>query len=164
MRLYTGLLMGFLLALSVVSVVSCSNDKCRTVNCVNGGVCADGACTCSPGYEGPLCETRSRDRYIKTWTVWDSGSIAPIMIYTISVTADTLVTNLKIQNLYNYFTGYVRGTINSDDSLMLPIQTLMTKQLQGMGGYDTSTRFFLNYAVRDPSGAGFTDFRTIRSL
>ena len=164
MRLFTGLFLGFLFAFSAVSVMSCSNDKCRTVNCVNGGVCADGACTCAPGYQGPLCETRSRDRYIKTWTVWDSGSIAPIMIYNITITADSLLTNIKIQNLYNYFTLPVSGTINNiDDSLSIPVQTLMARQVQGTGGYDTSSRIYLYYAVKDVVG-GLPDFRTLRSL
>ena len=153
-----------LFALGAVSVVSCSNDKCRTVNCANGGVCAEGACTCSPGYQGPLCESRSRDRYIKTWTVWDSGSIAPIMIYNVIVSSDSLLTNVKIQNLYNYFTLSINGTVNNiDDSLVIPVQTLMARQVQGKGGYDTSARFYLYYAVKDVVG-GLPDFRTMRSL
>jgi len=158
-------LFSLVISLFAVLTFSCNNNKCKYVSCANGGICNSGACTCIPGYEGALCETVSRDRYIRTWLVWDSGSIAPIMVYTLSVTPDSpIVTQVWINNLYNYFTIPISGIVQvpSDDLLISP-QSLMAKTVSGTGNYDTSVHLYLNYNVID-SITGNVDYRTLKSL
>jgi hypothetical protein len=45
-------------------VVSCEQDSCVDLKCVNGGSCADGFCRCPTGYEGAECEIKSSDRFV----------------------------------------------------------------------------------------------------
>lgn len=50
-------LLSVLLVFIAVTYNACS-DPCKNVNCVNGGACNDGSCTCPEGYEGRYCETK----------------------------------------------------------------------------------------------------------
>ncbi len=43
------------LSISIASLNSCK-DPCKDVNCINGGACNDGECTCPQGYSGEFCE------------------------------------------------------------------------------------------------------------
>jgi hypothetical protein len=37
-----------------VNMTGC--DPCANINCLNGGACVDGTCSCPTGYSGPRCE------------------------------------------------------------------------------------------------------------
>lgn len=45
-----------LCAFSITTYTSCNSDKCKNVDCRNGGSCADGKCTCPTGFKGDMCE------------------------------------------------------------------------------------------------------------
>ena len=48
----------FLIACVVVfSLNSCKKDKCKKVECQNGGTCLEGVCDCPTGFIGENCET-----------------------------------------------------------------------------------------------------------
>ena len=49
------------LALSLF-LISCA-DKCKDVNCLNGGACNDGSCVCLTGFGGDYCETTLEECY-----------------------------------------------------------------------------------------------------
>lgn len=62
---------------------SCTKTTCDNVICQNGGVCADGKCTCPAGFSGTRCQVRA------TGTIqYVNNSFTPI---TIAVNGDTKV-------------------------------------------------------------------------
>lgn len=79
---------------------SCSKDECKDVTCQNGGVCSGGNCTCPVGYEGSRCETKSRDKFIGTYTGTEICTIGTDN-YTITLAANSDALKLTYTNLYN---------------------------------------------------------------
>jgi hypothetical protein len=58
-----------------VWMTSCKNsNKCQNVACINGGSCDNGRCVCPVGYEGPLCDTFSRNKFVHNYNGGDSCS------------------------------------------------------------------------------------------
>ncbi len=123
-------------AFLVVVYTSCSKpDKCKAIACANGGVCIDGVCKCLPGYQGPNCDTVSRDQFIGLYEVTETGTVTTISRnYAIALEADPAdVTAVRIKNLYNYFfPQFVKGVIDGD-TITIPNQQLMGKVVFGKG-------------------------------
>lgn len=42
--------------LTFAIIFSCNPEKCKGVNCLNGGACIDNKCICPTGYTGTYCE------------------------------------------------------------------------------------------------------------
>jgi len=42
-------------------------DPCDDVECLNNGVCIEGTCDCTEGYEGLNCENEIREPFIGRW-------------------------------------------------------------------------------------------------
>lgn len=87
-------------AFGAVLYTSCSKDECKDVVCQNGGTCSEGNCTCPTGYEGTNCETKSRDKFVGTYTgteICSAGTDA----YTITLAANSDAIKLTYTNLYN---------------------------------------------------------------
>ena len=87
MKLIKHIALGAFLVLGVFCVAlystSCTKDSCKAVNCLNGGTCSGGHCTClDSGVGGNNCETVYRLLYnnntyagnaVITYTPADSG-------------------------------------------------------------------------------------------
>lgn len=131
MKLIKQLVFGAMLTISAFCAVvyssSCNKDKCKDVTCQNGGVCDGGNCTCLIGYEGTNCETKSRDKFIKTWTASDlqAGASTPTA-YSATIVAGTGtdVTQVIIGNSFsdNFYTvGPITATI-FDSTITIALQ------------------------------------------
>ncbi|HLP50228.1 MAG TPA: calcium-binding EGF-like domain-containing protein [Chitinophagales bacterium] len=61
------------IALSLlVFIAGCTEtDLCKGVVCQNNGVCESGDCVCPDGYEGTLCETAWRTKFIGSYAFAD---------------------------------------------------------------------------------------------
>lgn len=81
----------FILAIAMFSFSSC--DKCRKVDCQNGGTCNEGTCECPDGTEGTSCETVWRDAIIGTYQCIRTceGS-----------SQDTITVTINTDNAYSY--------------------------------------------------------------
>ncbi len=55
-----------ILVLTVLAI-SCS-QPCDDIVCQNGGTCLEGTCLCPDGYEGTLCESEVREKYLGAWS------------------------------------------------------------------------------------------------
>jgi hypothetical protein len=123
--------------------VSCNRDKCKTIVCANDGVCNQGACICPSGYGGTNCETVLRNKFLGNWQVFEKGSVTNAAQYAISITEGPNITDLRIQNFYNYFTvnvdAYVGGV--NGDTLYIPNQQLQGKVIFGVGNIYTTTTY-----------------------
>ncbi len=45
-----------ILSFGTVIYTSCRKDRCKNLNCQNGGTCQDGFCICPTGYTGTYCQ------------------------------------------------------------------------------------------------------------
>ena len=43
---------------------ACNADPCKDISCKNGGVCRDGSCKCSDGFEGPFCTVKMYEKFV----------------------------------------------------------------------------------------------------
>lgn len=86
-----------------VTQSSCQSDKCKAIACAYGGVCKEWVCICPSGYEGVQCETVTRDKFLGTWTVYETGTITNNNVYTVSIEPryDSSITGVFIKNFYN---------------------------------------------------------------
>lgn len=121
-------------AFSAVTYTSCNNDKCKAIACAYNGVCKDGSCICPSGYEGPQCETITRNKFIGVWTVKETGTYTRSATFDISVKGGLTMTDVVISNFYDTkidVSAKVQG-----DSLFIPQQTVANYVIQGFGMLD----------------------------
>lgn len=105
-------------AFTAVTITSCNKDECKDVVCNNGGTCIAGVCSCPTGYEGVNCDTRTRDRFVGSWTGQDvcgSGT------YTISLTVGASTSSdivALVSNPGGFGTGVtITGTVTGPNTL-----------------------------------------------
>lgn len=113
-------------AFATITYTSCNTDECEDINCMNGGTCISGTCSCPTGYEGETCETRSNAKFVGTYTVTETCGGTNSTPYQVIITAGTNPTDVLISNLGNYnctvggtitFNGLVnQSTITVNDS------------------------------------------------
>jgi hypothetical protein len=104
---------------SAVTYTACKKDKCSNVICFNLGACDNGTCLCPVGYEGDRCQTKSRDKFIKTFNGWDTCDNRAYTQYPIHFTA--LLGNplqLTMKNIFNVETDSAVCTMQSIDSFV----------------------------------------------
>lgn len=153
--------LGTVVAFSAIFYSSCSTDKCKSIACAYGGVCKDGACICPSGYEGVQCETITRDKFIGTYNVSETGTITGTNVYTTSIEAanDSSITDVKISNFYNKIRGYVIAYVNAD-TIYINKQVVDGDTVQGSGyleqdaHYATHAKLTMRYMVK----TGKTDY------
>lgn len=87
-------------AFGTVLYTACNKDECKDVVCQNGGTCSEGKCTCATGYEGTNCETKSRDKFVGTYTGAESCTTGTDN-YSITLAANSDALKLTMTNLYN---------------------------------------------------------------
>lgn len=113
-------------AFATITYTSCNTDACDDIDCMNGGLCLDGSCSCPTGYEGETCETKSNAKFIGTYTVTETCGGTNSNPYQVTITAGANATDVLISNLGDYnctvggtitFSGLVNQaqiTINDD--------------------------------------------------
>ena len=155
-----------LAAFTCVSYLSCTKDKCKSTVCANGGVCNGGNCTCATGYQGPNCDSASRDKFLATWVVNETGLVTNPAQYNVTISsAGPGITDVVIGNFYNYFTVYVNGYVHLD-TLFIPNQQYQGKVVFGYGiitpntsyGINTNNYMAMRYEVVDTATLLVNDF------
>ena len=140
-----------------VLYTSCRLDKCKPINCAHQGVCQGGTCICPAGYEGPNCETVTRDKYIGNWRVFEKGSNSIAAQYPLVIDTagrDEAITYVVIRNLYSYFKKPVRAYVDGEN-IIIPNQRLEGKMVFGRGVLTYNTTYTqyatitMRYLVQD---------------
>ena len=92
-----------IMAATSFTIVSCNPDPCKDVNCGDNGICNDGTCDCTLGYEGVNCETESRTKLTGKYSTTEQCSTDPAGVYyEITVNSGSGgVTELDLLNFYN---------------------------------------------------------------
>ena len=142
MRIFTRSLPFFCITLLatcfILFIASCRGDKCSSIICANGGVCDNGNCTCSAGYQGASCQTISRTAWLGNWSFFEKGSTAESQQYSMSIQAgNSNINNITFTNFLNYFSVPVSGYV-VNNNLFIPNQQLQGSSVQGTG-YITQT-------------------------
>lgn len=145
------------------SFSSCTQDKCETMlACANNGEClSDGSCACPVGYEGPRCETTTRDKFLGSWNVIEDGSISSAANYALSVQKGTEIDQVIIRNFNNFSNGIVTAKVYLD-TIIVPNQMMEQdgeiKTVEGKGYFVYTEHYPLhgvlqmNYRVIDKDG------------
>jgi len=95
-------LVSVILALTIISAgiySSCTKDACKTTNCINGGTCGGGNCTCPTGIGGLNCEIIYRNLYANTYKgsgADDSGKPYIDNIFSFTVGADSNYVQMQL--------------------------------------------------------------------
>lgn len=55
----------YVVLFALLGLASCK-DACDDITCDKGD-CSDGICNCDRGYEGTLCDTEARTKFLGTW-------------------------------------------------------------------------------------------------
>jgi hypothetical protein len=103
---------------SVVPYMACHKDKCVDVQCLNKGVCDNGNCICLTGYEGPKCDTLSRNKFIFTFNGGDKcGTTHVYSQYPLKFTTiKNKPLEMKLKNLLNDANDSAVCTMQATDS------------------------------------------------
>lgn len=117
---------------------SCAEkEPCELVSCAYGGICDEGACICQVGYEGVLCETVARDKFIVNgiYQVNENGTLSEIAQYNTNIIEGPNVNEILLQNVRgNLFDGYdVLATVIQDTMFVAPQNTGNGYQIEGKG-------------------------------
>ena len=143
----------------VVLFNACSDeDKCKNVTCKNGGTCLDGTCSCAAGYEGTLCDSVSRNKFLfanynvtETCSEDSCGTNKAVNTpqYASSITAGATIDTVKIDHFGNYSAVIVKAGVNGSD-LTIPSQTFLGDTFQGTGNINQArTQITLHYTTTD---------------
>ena len=137
---------------SATAWLSCTRNKCATTTCNNGGVCTNEICACATGYEGTLCNTVSRTKFVGNWQQLVSGTGgASHHANAISVSNGASITMVSILNFDNSFTEPVTGIIVAPDTLLIPTQVVQGDTISGKAIYFPAF-ISINYTVSSTSG------------
>jgi hypothetical protein len=154
---------GAISAFTTVTLTSC-DDKCKSIVCAYEGVCNEGKCLCKTGYEGPQCETLTRQKFLGTWVATENRTLnnSKGVQYTLSLEPGPNLSEVRIKNLYNLFEEDVNAFVKGD-SIYVPQQDLENYRVVGTGWieidkyYGENARITMKYKVTNQSN-GTTDY------
>lgn len=151
MKKVRNILVASLLTLGTFSSVvftSCEQDKCKDIVCAHEGTCTDGTCACPSGYEGTLCETLSRDKYVGVYTGNETCTIGSDT-YSITCSANSDDTKFNIQNLYNQSPVLTAIASASGNAFSIPSQTVGAGVTALGSGTITGNTITITYTLDD---------------
>ncbi len=100
-------------------------DSCKNINCVNGGKCDMGTCTCPAGFTGSLCETKIHyptSNYINSLNGKRNFHSYTIEQYFLIARSDDATIDFSVimdTALYADYSGILRfSKYNSTDSIL----------------------------------------------
>lgn len=140
-------------AFTMVTYTACTKDECEDVVCNNGGACVSGTCNCATGYEGTNCDTKSRDKFIGTWSGSDKCNLGTYDV-TLTIASSSSEVNALITNPGGFGNSVtITGVISSANELTF------TKQSAGGNGRLINGKMTINgnaltfdYTVTDALG------------
>ena len=101
---FTSFVRSLIVCLCLFTFIACEERPCEEVNCVNG-TCNEvsGACDCLEGFEGELCETSIRQKFLGTYDVSYEGCFSTTPNHTVGVEQDPAAANqVLIKDLGDY--------------------------------------------------------------
>ncbi|HNB81048.1 MAG TPA: hypothetical protein PLP34_00770 [Chitinophagaceae bacterium] len=143
-------------AFSLTLFTSCDPDPCEDIVCANGGTCTDGTCACPAGYEGTLCETLSRTKFLGVFTGNETCTLGTDT-YSITCTANSDDTKFNIQNLYNQSSVTAIASANGN-AFTIPSQTVMAGTVAVGSGTISGNTITVTYTISDGTNTNTCTF------
>ena len=156
----------FIAFMAVLFLASCECDSifrkadcCQTkYPCKNGGVCLDGGCECSEGYEGDTCETMSRYKFISRYKGYDSRDSTP---YIIEIKADNKAdSKVRIDNFYNANTQ-ITATVKAK-KIYFSNQMIDSSRTINATGILNDSLIYFDYTIENTAISGFFQGKKLR--
>jgi len=102
---------------------SCT-DACKDVVCLNNGVCDEGDCICTKGYESADCSVEMRTKFLGSWKFLDACYANVESASTISVSSQA-VERVIISNILGTDLGGSAYAEIDGTSIKIPTQTVV---------------------------------------
>lgn len=141
-----------LVAATMLFTTSCTQDLCvkNKITCQNGGICSEGICSCAAGYEGELCATESRTKFIGTFVGSETCTVGNDN-YSIALSNSSDVAKVVVTNLYNNSPAYVvpvtlNGTKFTAASAVVST-TPNTVTISNVAGVITGSSLVVDYTI-----------------
>jgi len=138
---------------------SCTKDPCKDVVCQHSGTCASGTCSCPVGYEGKFCDTLSRAKLLKVWTVNQNSCVTatPFPSWQVVAAAGTSDATFTLSNFSHATcptgTIIVNCTMTGKNTFTIDAQTVCGIQFSGTGNFTSSTQMTVSYTYNDTTGS-----------
>jgi hypothetical protein len=121
----------FILFATGVVFNACTKDPCKKIICRNDGICRDGRCKCTPGFEGVNCELKMFEKFIGTWDGYYRCNGNPAIIITNVVAPGTKPNKIEIYNLFNQNVNILADV--DVEKINIPSQTIGNITYSGTG-------------------------------
>lgn len=142
-------------AFATITYTSCNTDACDDIDCMNGGLCISGTCSCPTGYEGETCQTLSRDKFVGVYSGNETCTIGSDS-YAITLSASSDDLKINYTNLYNQsysavctitgqntfsFAGTASGGVSFDGTSTLNANTITVNYTINTGTLSNTCTF-----------------------
>ncbi|MFM2225194.1 MAG: hypothetical protein RJA07_1396 [Bacteroidota bacterium] len=156
-------------SISILSLNSCKKSKlsCDGVSCKNGGVCVNGNCSCTTGYEGSDCGNFIRDNFVATYNgnlEYNANSKNNIYAKSMTIAAGTgfnqvVISTVGVEVFTNQYElsfanqASVNGVIDfSNNSITVPEQMDADGNIySGSGSILSGNKFTFTYYTTNTS-------------
>ncbi len=102
----------FLFVSTTVVFNACNQDLCKDISCKNNGVCRDGSCNCSLGFEGPFCATRAYEKFIGTYDGYYRCNGTDPKLRTLVISPDAQPNKVILYNIMETQDITLTGTVD----------------------------------------------------
>lgn len=124
----------FMMLASSVVFNACTKDPCKDIICKNNGVCRDGGCKCSQGFEGPFCATKMYEKFIGTWDGFlRCNGLIPEVINLV-IAPEPLPNRVTLYDIFDQNVA-LKATVNVD-KIQLDDQSINGMRYTGHGYLD----------------------------
>lgn len=142
----------FMTIASSVVFNACTKDPCKDIICKNNGICRDGSCRCSLGFEGPFCATKMYEKFIGSWDgTYRCNGLLP-ETETIIVDPEPEPNRIRIYNIFQQNVG-ITATVNVE-KVDIESQTIGNITYRG-NGYVEGNYMTLYIEEKDNSNGNF---------
>jgi hypothetical protein len=142
----------FMTIASSVVFNACTKDPCKDIICKNNGICRDGSCRCSLGFEGPFCANKMYEKFIGSWDgTYRCNGLFP-ETETIIVDPEPEPNRIRIYNIFQQNVG-ITATVNVE-KVDIESQTVGNITYRG-NGYVEGNYMTLYIEEKDNSNGNF---------
>ena len=141
-----------LIVLTTVFCVSCEDDPCDAIVCLNDGICEEGICECPPGFEGELCGSFTREKIVGNFDLVSNCMGGAPVTNTWGVGASATALNEVVINNFHELALNVIATINDPTTIEIKEQFIggsTSYTISGSGTINSDGQFTIQYTIFD---------------
>jgi hypothetical protein len=142
---------------------SCKPDACitRNVICQNNGVCREGDCLCSAGFEGDSCQFKVNKKFDSYYACIRTKLINDTIVDdnddTLRVKAKSDKFGITFNSIRDSVVEVIDGTVNGN-YITIPEKTILTTKYWGNGSLNNGVLTITLYTSWLPDGSAKTTY------